>query len=477
MSKSLLSRRRVLGAVPAMLAGVPFRQLIAQGGPSILTNTDGVVETSITAGYKWVRLGASLGHMYTYNGVLPGPVIEARAGDTVRLAFANHLPEATNLHFHGLHISPSGNADNVFLEIPPGEEFHYEFAIPGNHPAGMFWYHPHLHGAVARQLFRGLAGVILVRGELDKIPEVAAAAEYLMVLQDFGLNRAGEVAEPSMMERMNGREGPLITVTGVVNPAITIQAGGLARLRILNASPSRFYRLRLDDHPMYLIGTDGGALPASYQVKELLLSPGERADVLLKGDRAGGDFRLWNLPYDRGGMGMGGMGMGMAGFGNTTAPIALATLRYEGRSETAIDLPQRLTRIEPLPPPPSGPRQFVLSESGIPGRGMRFLINGREFDHHRIDTQVRLGSVEDWEILNMGSMDHPFHVHTNPFQVLDEAGLPQQAWKDVVLVPARQRRRIRIRFEDFAGRTVYHCHILDHEDLGMMGTLEFVDRG
>lgn len=455
------------------LPGVPFRRLFAQGSPSALTRSDGVVDVSITAGHEWVRLGANLGHIYTYNGVFPGPVVETRPGDTVRLAFANHLLEPTNLHFHGLHVSPSGNADNVFLEIPAGEYFNYEFVIPADHPAGMFWYHPHLHGLVARQLSRGLAGVILVRGDVDAVPEVAAAVEHLIVLQDFELNRDGEVAEPSMMERTTGREGSTITVSGAVNPALTIEAGGMARFRILNASPSRFYRLRLDAHLLWLIGTDGGALPAPRPMEELLLSPGERADVLVKGDQAGGDFRLWNLPYDRGGMGMGGMGIG--GFANPSVRSVLATLRYEGTAEMLGAIPERLVAIEPLPSSARPPRQFVLSESGVPGRGMRFLINGREFDHRRVDTEVRLGTVEDWEILNAGTMDHPFHVHTNSFQILDEAGSPQQAWKDVVLVPARQRRRIRTRFENFIGRTVYHCHILDHEDLGMMGTLEFTE--
>ncbi len=104
---------------------------------------------------------------------------------------------------------------------------------------------------------------------------------------------------------------------------------------------------------------------------------------------------------------------------------------------------------------------------------MSFLINGQVFDHHRVDTQVRLGTVEDWEIVNLADMDHPFRAHTNPFQVRDETGTPERAWKDVVLVPARQRRRFRTRFGGFTGKTVYHCHILDQEDAGMTGALEF----
>jgi FtsP/CotA-like multicopper oxidase with cupredoxin domain len=423
------------------------------------------LEAALEARYDWVPIAGQLAHLFSYNGRIPGPLLEVRPGDTIRLHFTNRLPEPTNLHFHGLHVPPTGNADNVFLEVPPQEQFLYEFAVPANHPAGVFWYHPHVHGRVARQLFRGLAGLIVVRGELDQAPEVAAAQEQFLVLKDFAWDGAGEVPEPGMMERMNGREGPLITIGGVVNPPLTIAAGGLARLRILNASPSRYYRLRLEEHPMYRIAADGGALPAPAAEEEVLLSPGERVDVLVKGDRAGGVYRLWNLPYNRG-------GMGMMGGPPANQPVVLATLQYEGRLDSALDLPLLLARVDPLPPPEAPLRRFVLSESPIPGRGLSFLVNGRIFDHQRVDTQVQLGSIEDWEIVNASLMDHPFHLHTNPFQVLDAAGRPALAWKDVVQVPAGQRRRVRVRFGDFAGKAVYHCHILDHEDLGMMGVIE-----
>ncbi|MEA5499230.1 multicopper oxidase domain-containing protein [Limnoraphis robusta Tam1] len=112
-----------------------------------------------------------------YNGQIPGPRLEAKPGDTIRINFTNKLSQPTNLHYHGLHISPTGNADNVFLHIPPGESFTYEFTLAKNHPSGTFWYHPHLHGLVAEQLFGGLAGLLIVRGEFDEIPEIKAAQE------------------------------------------------------------------------------------------------------------------------------------------------------------------------------------------------------------------------------------------------------------------------------------------------------------
>lgn len=453
----------------AALLGMKSHPASLRGAePSAFRSEDGLLDAAIEAGYDWAQLAGGMAHLYTYNRWVPGPVLEARPGDTIRLRFTNSLPEPTNLHFHGLHVPPTGNADNVFLEVPPGEHLTYEFTIPPNHPTGTFWYHPHLHGMVASQLFRGLAGLFVVRGELDDIPEVSAAAEHFLVLKDWALDRNGEVPEPSMMQRVTGREGSLITAGDALNPRFTVPAGGLLRLRILNASPSRFYRLKLEDHPMYVIATDGGPLPAPSATEEILLSPGERVDVLVQADRAAGAYRLLNLPYSRGGMGM------MGSPSRPNEPGILAAILYEGRAEPAVALPGTFAAIDPLPPPEAPARRFVLSESGFPGRGMNFLINGRVFDHHRVDTQVRLGTVEDWEIVNSSNMDHPFHLHTNSFQILDADGQPERAWKDVMLVRAGQTRRFRVRFEDFAGKAVYHCHILDHEDLGMMGAIEML---
>jgi FtsP/CotA-like multicopper oxidase with cupredoxin domain len=272
---------------------------------------------------------------------------------------------------------------------------------------------------------------------------------------------------------MQGREGPLAMVSGQANRVIPIQQGGWIRLRVVNASSSRFYRLRLEEHPFYLIATDGGALPSPIGAEEILLAPGERADVLVQGQRGDGSFRLLNLPYNRGGMGMMG---GMGPISSRSTAEVLATVAYQGRADRAWSLPARLVAVEPLPPPVSPPRSFVLGMGmgmgmGM-GRRMTFVINGRQFDPDRIDTRVQLNAVEDWEILNPHGMDHPFHVHTNAFQVLDGDGVPERAWRDTLLVRAGSRVRFRLQFNDYTGTTLYHCHILDHSDLGMMATLQ-----
>ena len=178
-----------------------------------------------------------------------------------------------------------------------------------------------------------------------------------------------------------------------------------------------------------------------------------------------------NLPYDRGmerGM-MGGMGESA-----DRKPVELATFHYEGRAQQVIGLPQKLTDV-PVLAASTGSRTFELGEAmGMMrgnGMGMRFLINGREFEHERIDTRMRLGSVEEWEYINTTTMDHPMHIHTNSFQIIGPDGHPERAWRDIIVVKARSRARLRIKFEEFAGKTAQHCHILDHEDRGMMSTI------
>ena len=434
---------------------------------------NGLLDVSLEASEDWVILGGRSARLYTYNRSAQAPRLIAKPGDTVRLRLTNRLPEATNLHYHGLHISPGGAADNIFLGVAPGETQTYEFQIPADHPGGTYWYHPHFEPTTARQVSRGLAGVLVIRGELDRIAPFATIPEHFLVLQDFRLDASGYIIEPSMMELMQGREGNFITVSGQVNPSIAVATGGWVRLRILNASVSRYYRLSIEQHTMYRIATDGGAVPAPEPLNELLLTPGERVELAVQGQRGSGSYRLLSLPYDRhsgemmgGGMGGGMMRGGMMG-GATATELTLATLRYQG-STTPFGLPAQLTTIAALPAPTLPLRRIRLGQ----GMRMTFTINGRTFDPQRIDVRAKLGTIEDWEFVNATGMDHPMHIHTNPFQVLDGSGRPIPAWKDTVNVRANSRLRVRSRFLDYAGLSVFHCHILDHEDLGMMATLQ-----
>lgn len=449
-----------------------------QVGPTWFRSENGGVELDLTAERTTVPLAGRNAQLMAYNGQVPGPTLEVTPGDTVRIRFTNRLAEPTNLHFHGLHIPPTGDADNPFRRVEPNQTVDYAFTIPEDHPAGLFWYHPHFHGLVAKQVFSGLAGLIVVRGQIDTLPEIQQANEAFLVLQDFELDRRGRVQEPMPMFRMWGREGSLITVNGQKTQNLSLPRGGLLRLRILNASASRIYQLRLQNHPWFLAATDGFSLASPQPQDDLLLTPGERVDVFILGDQAPADYELLSLPYDRGITDMmGRMGhsgrRGQRGFPSPREePQPLARIAYQDET-VPIALPDSLVPVEPLPEP-DVIREFVLDHGIDPQTQDPFLINGRAFGHDRVDQQVKLGTVEDWIITNNAGMDHPFHIHTNAFQVISRNGIPEPvlAWKDVVNIPAYETAKIRIPFRDFAGKTVYHCHILDHEDQGMMGIVE-----
>jgi FtsP/CotA-like multicopper oxidase with cupredoxin domain len=384
-----------------------FSQPLASSSANVFgvyQSSDGLLELDLEAKENPVNLAGKQAYLLTYNGQVPAPRLEAKPGDQVRIHFTNNLSQPTNIHYHGLHIPVTGNADNVFLHIQPGEKLTYEFQIPSNHQAGTFWYHPHLHGLVAEQLFGGLAGLFIVRGELDEIPEIKAAKEEFLVLQDFAVNDNGRLINSAYMSLMMGREGDIITANGQVNPSLSLPEQGLLRLRILNASTSRFYRLSLENHSFYQIATDGGALNEPIEVNELLLTPGQRAEVLIKGDRQPGQYRLLNLPYDRGGMGMMGGGMmngrgmmggGMMGRNNRDEPTIIATIDYEDQGQS-LSIPTKLASIFSLPEPQTV-RRFELNHGMNPAVGMAFLINGEAYNHDRLDTQVQLDTVEDWE--------------------------------------------------------------------------------
>jgi len=470
-----MERRRFLkyagGSAVAIALAQCAKSPTAQRQTTRLMSQGGALTVDLTAATQQLPLAGQSAQLLAYNGQVPGPLWEVQAGDTVVVNFTNRLSDPTNLHFHGLHIPPTGQADNVFLSVPPGEQQRYEFTLAPNHSGGLFWYHPHHHGLVAEQVVGGLAGPLIVRGAVDQIPEIQAAQEAVLVLQDFDLTPRGQLREPDPIFRRWGRQGDLLTVNGDRAPTLTIPQQGLQRLRLLNASTSRIYRLRLENHPWHLIGLDGGTLPAPMEITEdLVLAPGNRADVLVAGDREPGTYALMSLPYDRGISEMlAAMGQDIQQRVDTEA-IAIAQLQY-GEGTGAVPLPTMLL-ASPSVAAPIRRREFVL-DHGIDGK-QAFLINGNGFAHGRIDTTVDLGTVEEWHIVNRAGMDHPFHLHTNAFQIMRRNGKPVAipVWQDVVNIKAYESVDILVPFNDFPGKTVYHCHILDHEDQGMMGIID-----
>lgn len=478
-----------LASRPPALAQAPyFPEPLLLG----VERSEGLVQADLAARVSNMTVGGKPVALLTYEGY-PGRTLRVREGEVVRLRFTNNLSEITNLHLHGLHVPPS--VDDPLAEVYPGESRLYEFTVPRG-SAGTYWYHPHVHGKVAEQLYAGLLGLIVVEGPLDAMPELKGAEEHVLVLKDFDFAFAGDRVAPfTHMDWMNGKEGNLLTVNGAIRPILRAQKATL-RLRLLNASNARYYRLALENHPLYLIASDGGFLEKPVELSELLLAPGERAEVLVRMSRSG-NYQLQALSYDRGAMmphsgmmgdqgmgqrmgimdhgGMGGMGdTGMVGSIMGMGATRLETLLtvVAPASPKPLPLPASLVPIERLEPAKAAAtRRLVLGERMMQAE---FFINNRMFDPNRVDIRAKLGSLEVWELVNKTDMDHPFHLHTYPFQVLSRNGraAPYRAWKDTVNLKKNDVVRIGIPFREFTGTTVYHCHIVEHEDRGMMGILQ-----
>ena len=454
---------RNAGSTPPASTGTELSQ------PKVLYSVNGRLEVHLLASRSPVKIGDTTVNALTYNGSLPGPTLRVWPGDTVAVSLANRLNDPTNLHFHGLHVSPEGSSDNVFRRIDSGMTAEYRYEIPKDHPPGIFWYHPHHHGMAAKQVFGGLYGAIIV-GDITPVP---ATAEKVLMISDISFDGFGNIAVASQMDRMRGREGTTVLVNGQLDANMTAHPGDRERWRIVNACTSRYLDLRLDGQSLQLLGNDSGRFGMPRQVNALTLAPGNRADILVT--MVAGTSVLQALPVDRGSF----AGM-MGGTSQSRAAIRLATLRVSG------------AEASPLPSPPvSTPRDLrseaiarkrtltlAMGGAGMGGLGMgggmmRFTIDGNGFDAARVDQSVVAGAIEEWTIVNTSPMDHPFHLHVWPMQVIEMGGhsVETPIWQDVVNVPARSRSRVRIAFTDFTGTTVYHCHILDHEDNGMMGVV------
>lgn len=446
--------------------------------PEELVSANGRLAVTLTAEAQSVPYGSGTRFANTYNGSVPGPTLRVRPGDELTVTLRNRLNVETNLHTHGLHVSPAAEADNIFVMVAPGDQHTYTYKIPADHPSGLFWYHPHAHGTVADQVAAGLAGAIIVVDAIDESSEIASSTERLWVLSDPRIGARASDLAIAKMERMQGREGDVVLINGEAKPMLTTKAGSLERWRFVNASASRYYRLALEGHQFSVIASDGGRLAAPVPAAEVLLAPGERTELLVTPTKAG-SYRMRALAYDRGSPAM-GAGMG-GGRSSSSVDVTIATVSVIGDAAAAT-LPGALaTQTAPVTQPVTSTRVVTLAMGGagggIGGGGgmggggmMGFTIDDKTFDGARTDITATLGTTEQWTIRNTSPMDHPFHIHVWPFEIVD--GPATAGWKDTVNVPAKSSVDIRIRFADFAGRTVYHCHILDHEDLGMMGVIE-----
>jgi FtsP/CotA-like multicopper oxidase with cupredoxin domain len=283
---SMFGRREVLGGLlgTAGMAFAPRAPADAVALPDIpLAPTrraaPDIVEVALEATPARVSVAGRSAALWTYSGILPGPRIEARAGDTIRVRFTNRLPESTNLHFHGLHVTPEGNGDNVWLSIAPGETFIHELALPASE-GGLFWYHPHPHHRLAHQLWQGLAGPLVIRTPTDALPELIDADERVIMLRDLALED-GLPERHGRRDWSPGKSGDLLLVNGAIRPVLEAKSR-LVRLRLINAANARYFLLAVGHgRPFHVIATDGRFLEQPVPHTELLLAPANRADVLI----------------------------------------------------------------------------------------------------------------------------------------------------------------------------------------------------
>jgi suppressor of ftsI len=405
--------------------------------------------------------------MWLYNGAMPGPLLELSEGQHVRIRLDNRLPRETTVHWHGLVVPPDQDG-NPMEPVQPGGSRIYEFDVPFG-TAGTYWYHPHAHQTVAEQVAHGLAGPLIVRDDEDPLAHVP---EVTMFVSGLRLDRNAQISAINRMDWMLGRQGEALLVNGGRLPLHTVRPGTTQRWRILNATSARYFRVALEGHTLTLVGTDGGLLAAPVpELSEILLAPAQRIEVLVTINTAPNRrYRLRALHYKSTVMGMGtNRDEDLLTLATSAEPPALpAPIPTWLRPMADLGVPSMRQRIEL-----SGSMGMGMMGGGTSG----FLINGRSFDMNRVDLSTVQNRVESWDIVNNTAMDHPIHIHGTQFQLVSRQSAgrvtpaPYLAWLDTVNVPARQSATIKVR-QTMPGKRMFHCHILEHEDAGMMGVLE-----
>jgi FtsP/CotA-like multicopper oxidase with cupredoxin domain len=425
-----------------------------------------------------------------------GPIFRVKKGQRVQVRLKNELPDPTIIHWHGLLI-PEEMDGHPRYAIAPGASFDYDFQVINR--AGMYWFHPHPHQLTAPQVYYGLAGLFIVSDDEEAALGLPVGEYDLpLVIQDRTFDSQNQMVylTNGMMDQMIGFLGDTILVNGAPNATLDVKASAY-RLRLLNGSNSRIYKLAWQDStPMTVIATDGGLLEAPVTRDTITLAPGERVELWADfSGRTGSEMQLVSLPFSGFSSGGGGMMGGGSSLPNG-APFDILNLKVGEKGADVLPLPARLSTVARHRAEDAvnknNPRSFTLAM-----QGMIHTINGSVFEMDSVARNeiVRLGDLEIWEFANlegggggmgMGMMNmempHPMHIHGVQFQVLGReltqgnestyqelsAGFVDDGWKDTVLVMPGEKVQVLVRFENYAGTFLYHCHNLEHEDAGMM---------
>jgi FtsP/CotA-like multicopper oxidase with cupredoxin domain len=414
-----------------------------------------------------------------YNGAYLGPTLRAHRGDNVRIVLTNNLSQPTTTHWHGMHL-PAIMDGGPHQEVAPGGVWEPHWRIENE--AATLWYHPHLLGRTGEQVYSGLAGIFIIDDENSdslSLPKKYGVDDLPLIVQDREFHQDGEfVYEPERKDELGhtGMLGDAILVNGTYAPFVDVPAKQI-RLRILNASNARRYSFGFEDgRTFYQIATDDGLLVSPVARTRMILAPGERAEVIvdLTGETAPQTLisdavheenevlrfvrAIFKMERDE------------------NQVFKILELRPQLTAEVTEALPQSLNSIEPLSSTAAvRTRRFILDPRNR-------SINGEVMDHQYVNEVVHSGDVEIWEIINLSGTFHPFHIHGVQFQILDRGGKPpaeyELGWKDTVLVSNAEILHVIMRFPEFSDPHtpyMYHCHILEHEDMGMMGQFIVTD--
>ncbi len=501
--RTMFSRRAFLalssGSAASVLLGTSGFAVFSMTGRERMRLTlpiPPLLQGTTQDGVKTYNLTQQLGTMeflpgmqtatWGYNGQYLGPTLMLRKGDQVSLRVTNNIGVMSTTHWHGMHV-PAIMDGGPHQRIEPGETWNASFEVMNR--ASTYWYHPHPHAMLSQgvifdpestgyQVYQGLAGMMIIEDDVSDtlaLPRSYGVDDIPLIIQDRPFNDDGSLlhfpdnfnpaTDPAL------RKGDHFFVNGVESAVLNVGAQ-VIRLRILNASNTRIYNLGFSDNrTFHQVVSDGGFLAQPVSMTRLLLAPAERAEILV--DMSSDEGQSLQLRSFNGGNGTTYVPTRLQDPFDT-ADFDLLELQVVTASVGAVlSIPSSLTAVDRIPEEEAvntiSPRPFELQANP-------FGINGKRMDMNIIDQRITLGDTEIWEVTNPNVQAHPFHVHGDSFQILTRDGVPAPAnemgWKDVVLVRPFETVRIIKRFHDFADPDnpyMYHCHILEHEDVGMMG--------
>jgi len=463
----------ILGAsiLLALITGAPLAvsnldpsqiRTLENGRLTELSSKNGILAVTLTAAPQKINLGTVTLDGFTYNGDYAGPVLRLRAGETLRVHLINHMNRATNIHFHGMRTTPLGNSDNIHVLVSPGNDFTYEILVPVTQPPGLYWYHSHLHGDSKAQVMGGLSGALIIDppdGQ-SRVPE--NITQHLLVFKDMVLD--DDTGDPIIDRQMHHI---VQTINGALDTTIQSRPGETQLWHLINQSADKVVHLALQGHHFRIVGQDGDATVGSVTTDILDIPPAARYDVLVDAASPGsyimaakniltgfGASRIADRPLGH-----------FVVAGAPMQPVAALP------SQTPPDL-----RAIPI----TGQRDIIFTQShSLDPDTQQFFINSRRFAMDRVDVRVPLGAVEEWTIRNESDDIHVFHIHQLGFQVvaINGADVPYAGRIDTVRIPQRGSVTIIVPFTDpmIVGRFVFHCHVLTHEDHGMMAQVEVYD--